>query len=102
MEALNFKRRLRYFSFVLLGIALLEFPAIRTYQLINDKDFYGFPAKTQCRICSKTVWAWQDYERREFIVENTGNFSAIASASGLVHNHCKGNPVFKCNVNFKR
>jgi hypothetical protein len=86
--------------YIFLCIILLEFIVLRMHDLITDENYYGWPAVTQCRICNKTVWAWQNYERREFTVNNTGNFIEM-SASGLVHKHCKGNPIFECEVYLK-
>lgn len=101
MKTLKLQRVTHYFGYIFLGIVLLEFPVIRAYQLITDENYYGFPAVTKCSVCDKTVWVWQNYERREFSIKNIGNYNCGMSASGLVHKHCKGNPVFKCEASKK-
>ena len=73
------------------------------YLLATEKNYYGFPAVTECRICDKTVWEWQSYERREFkIAEGNYCFSDTMmvsclqiTGSGLVHKICGGNPVIE-------
>jgi len=63
--------------------------SVRVYQLSSDENYYGFPAVTKCRICNKTIWEWQNYERRDFGVYS--NYPYI-SMSGLVHCECEGTP----------
>lgn len=92
----------------ILAFGCLIFVAYRIYDLITDKDFYGFPAVTKCGICGKTVWEWQRYERREYTVnvdsdENLGYgdrpiIIGSVSASGLVHKKCVGNPSFNVKI----
>ena len=75
-------------------------------KLNTDKNYYGFPAVTKCQICNKTVWEWQSYEKRDFVVksnnitipENSNIIGLSISAGGIVHKQCKGNPEFKINV----
>jgi hypothetical protein len=76
---------------------ILSAPIGRVYWLCTDKNYYGFPAVTQCRICNKTVWEWQRYERRQFIIKGC----SFCSGSGLVHTKCQGNPVIKIKVEYK-
>jgi hypothetical protein len=72
---------------------------IRIYHLTKDKNYYGWPAVTVCRICNKTVWEWQSYERRDFTVQRNSNI--VVSASGLVHTKCEGHPNFEVSIEIK-
>jgi hypothetical protein len=86
----------------LIGSILLFFIGIvggNILHLITDKNYYGWPAVTQCRICNKTVWAWQNHERRDYKVKS--NSYMVVGASGIVHAECKGNPEFKINIEVK-
>lgn len=66
----------------------------RLYWLAVDKDYYGWPAVTKCRICDKTVWVWQSYDRRPIPVqlENEQGLAVSCGMTGLMHVKCKGLP----------
>jgi len=66
----------------------------------KDSHYHPWPSVTRCRICDKRVFVWQMRERRGFTVEldNPRNLAVGCSSSGIVHKHCKGNPVFKMSV----
>lgn len=72
----------------------------RLYWLAVDKDYYGWPAVTKCRICDKTVWEWQAYDRRQIPVqlenkrsdEGTLGLAVSCGMTGLMHTSCKGLP----------
>ena len=89
---------IKYFLIIYPLCFIFGFIVARTFLLITDKNYYGFPAITQCRICNKTVWIWQKHEKRDYKV--VGNYP-FSSAGGTVHKHCKGNPEFEVNVSFK-
>ncbi len=74
---------------------------VQVYKHITQPDWYGWPAVTQCRACDKTVWEWQDYERRSFDVGRSGNSNILLSItmSGLVHTECKGTPSIEIGIN---
>ena len=96
MKSLKFKKG--YALYILLGVVFLGLVGLRTYQLATNENYYGFPAVTKCRLCNKTVWEWQKYERREYNVHS--NYGGI-SASGLVHCKCEGAPNDTIMVSFK-
>lgn len=96
MRNLKFKKL--NLLYLVLGVVLLEFAGLRTYQLSTDEHYYGWPAVTQCRLCNETVWEWQKYERRKYNVHS--NYWGVSS-SGLVHNKCEGVPSDTIMVNFK-
>ena len=77
---------------ILIGISI-----VKAYYLIVDKNYYGWPAVTKCRICNKTVWVWQNYERRSFTVEGNSRIS-ISASGGFVHKNCKGHPKFEVKI----
>lgn len=85
----------------------LGFTVARTYIFITDKNYYGWPAVTQCSICDETVWVWQKHERREFKVithvENSTDNIILGgiSASGIVHSKCEGTPEINIGVKIK-
>lgn len=64
------------------------------YWVAFDKDYYGWPAVTCCRVCTKTVWVWQSYSRRPIPVEvsQPDGVGIVVSCSmtGLMHDDCKG------------
>jgi hypothetical protein len=73
-----------------------------TYKHITEPDWYGFPAVTECRLCDKTIWEWQSYERRSYSVKLGGNTTLFGvGASGLVHSDCMGTPDFEIDINIK-
>jgi hypothetical protein len=90
---------MRIYVFIYLIFILFVFIGGRVYHLITDDNYYGWPAITQCRICDKTVWAWQKYERRSFTIKS--NSSMITSASGITHFNCQGHPEFEINIEVK-
>ena len=76
----------------LVVVALLSGPHL--WWVMTDKDFYGWPAVTKCRICDKTVWEWQSYSRRPIPVEldNAQGVAVSCGMTGLMHDSCKGLP----------
>lgn len=86
---------MKHILFLLL-VFCISFSASRTFNLITDKNCYSWPAVTQCRICGKTVWIWQNYERRSYLTGNNFIF-----ASGIVHKECNGHPEFKVDIKIK-
>lgn len=63
------------------------------FKLVTDKNYYGFPAITQCRVCGKTVWVWQEYERKSFKTDYD-----FIEFSGLVHSEHEDRPKIKIKV----
>lgn len=88
---------------IIFGIVILS---PNFYFLVTDKNYYGFPAVTQCRICNKTVWEWQSYERRTWNITNGKYYLSDTlsvdccqiTGSGLVHKSCEGNPKVNLKV----
>lgn len=66
----------------------------RLWWVATDPNYYGWPAVTKCRVCDKTVWTWQSYERRVIPVEveNNAGLAVSCSMSGLMHVDCKAPP----------
>lgn len=81
--------------FFTLLIAIGLICLIRAVQL-TDRDYYGFPATTKCRVCDRTVWKWQDHERRSF--ETDYDFIGF---SGIVHAGHPDTPRIKVKVEFE-
>lgn len=88
---------------VLALFVLLIFAApalVHLWWVARDKDYYGWPAVTKCRICDKTVWEWQAYDRRQIPVqlenkrsdEGTLGLAVSCGMTGLMHTSCKGLP----------
>ena len=65
-------------------------------------DYYHWPKLTKCPICEQKIWAWHDYERRQYPVSfenNVDDDSPIriisVTKSSLFHKNCKGLPEEK-------
>lgn len=79
---------------VWLLVMLVALLGPRLYWLATDPDYYGWPAVTKCRVCDKTVWTWQSYERRAIPVDldNPSGLVVSCSMTGLMHVDCKATP----------
>ena len=82
------------------GMVTLSLVLTYIWFLYKNPEYYGWPRVTRCRICGKTVYAWQRKERRPFhvVLDNPDDLLCNVSASGIVHLHCKGNPDFHVSV----
>lgn len=81
-------------------VGLVCFIGAVAIPLLADPKFCGFPAVTICRICDHRVWAWQNYERRNFAVafDNPDGIAAHVGMSGIVHRTCKGTPKVEIGI----
>lgn len=87
------KRSLKIFALAWLVMVTLMFGP-HLWWVAFDKDYYGWPAVTKCRICDKTVWVWQSYSRRPIPVQldNPDGLLMSCAMTGLMHDACKGSP----------
>jgi len=71
--------------------------------LYLNPDMHVYPAVTRCRLCGDRVWAWQNYERRDYKVkaENLEHLPMTVEMSGLVHCSCKGTPEATAKITSK-
>jgi len=64
---------------------------------LTQPNLYIWPKVTECPGCVKTIYVWQDQERRDESVKVEGdpsNFALSASSSSLYHNECPmGKPM---------
>jgi hypothetical protein len=85
--------RIYVIKFLILAVCILVGIVIGKAALLwFDPNWHGYPAITRCEICGKRIWAWQDYERRQFKVhlDNPTGCCVSVRMSGLVHCNCQG------------
>ena len=84
---------LTFIAVIIFFIACFIAPNI--YRLKTDKNYYGFPAITKCRVCDKTVWQWQlhgykDYGDTSIVCVSDSSYVWVkVSGGGIVHKTCK-------------
>ena len=107
-EVILFMMHLYVYSCIIIIVIV---SSLHIYLLIIDKDHYGWPAITQCRICNKTVWAWQDHKiinfkvspkKKDFNNKPDKSIQLIKiGMSGIVHSNCTGTPNIKIDIEIK-
>ena len=77
-----------------IAVFVITLVVIHCIGLWYSPDLHLYPAITRCRCCNCRIWAWQNYERREFNVkaENPDHIAVSVGMSGLVHCSCKEIP----------
>lgn len=82
---------------------LASWAALTALELYRRPDYHCWPSVTRCRLCSRRIYAWQWYERREMgvNVSNPNNLPIRCTASCLVHCKCQGVPLGHLEVNIK-
>lgn len=81
---------------ILCGINILVLTIMFLVLLFTDYCYW--PRKYCCPICNKSIWAWQDYERRFYPVRirNRENLPQdvmfVITGSMNFHKHCPGIP----------
>jgi hypothetical protein len=85
---------------IIVFFVVIIFFIIPYYDMKKNPLYHAWWSVTRCRICEKRVFVWQRRERRNYSTEtnNPDNLLISCSSSGIVHKHCKGNPIFNVTV----
>ncbi len=86
------------FTAVILAVVIGGYIGVNAVRAVCSDDYYAWPKVTQCRVCEKTIWTWDDYERRKWGLEVDDSAMPTdsqlklsgVSMSALFHKACKG------------
>ena len=97
---MNWNAVMGVYPMVLAVVAWIILITVNALRMRKDPLFHPFPAVTRCRICEKRVFVWQRRERRAYkmALDNPDRLAVTTGASGIVHKHCQGNPVFSLSI----